>query len=196
MWCRTVFLFMKPALFLDRDGVIIENRPNYVRSWADVEIYPQAVSALAAFATIPHKIIIVTNQSGVGRGIIPRAVADAINVRLVDVLKSAGGRVDGVYICPHAPQDACQCRKPRAGMLVQAAAEHGLDLAHSIMIGDALTDVAAGQAAGVAQTVLLRTGRGRDQLQLAQALAMQPFSVYDDLSAALHALFDAQLSDG
>lgn len=181
---------MNPALFLDRDGVIIENRPNYVRCWDDVEIYPQAVSALAAIRAIPYKLVIVTNQSGIGRGLIPASVVDTINHRLITVIESAGGRIDAVYVCPHAPQAGCDCRKPRSGLLVRAAAEHHIDLSRSIMIGDALTDVAAGRTAGVKQSVLLRSGRGKEQLQLPDAVAMQPLVVYDDLADALHALFD------
>ncbi|MCO5192610.1 MAG: HAD family hydrolase [Anaerolineae bacterium] len=181
---------MYPALFLDRDGVLIENRPNYVRSWDDVDIYAQAVDALAAIHAIPYKVIIVTNQSGIGRGLIPASMVESINCRLVAAIEAAGGRIDAVYVCPHAPQAGCDCRKPRSGLLLRAAADHAIDLKRSIMIGDALTDVAAGRAAEVSQSILLRSGRGREQLQLPGAIALQPFPVYDDLASALHALFD------
>ena len=156
----------QPALFLDRDGVIIENCSNYVRSWADVELFPQALAALAAWRDSPYRIILVTNQSAVGRGHISRATAEAINDQLLDVIRDAGGRVDAVFMCPHGPDDGCDCRKPRPGLLLQAAAALDIDLSRSVMIGDALSDVAAGRAAGVSQAILLRTGRGRDQEQL------------------------------
>lgn len=178
----------RPALFLDRDGVIIENRSNYVRSWADVEIYPQAVQALAAFSEQPYAIVIVTNQSVVGRGFVPLAEIEAINNRLIEVIRGAGGRVDAAFICPHAPDDHCDCRKPKPGMLLQAAEALGLDLGHSVMIGDALSDVAAGRAAGVAQSILLRTGRGKEQERLPGAEEMRPFPVFDTLAAALSSL--------
>ncbi len=176
---------MIPAIFLDRDGVLIENRPNYVRSWADVAIYPQALQALAQIRDIPHKIILVTNQSVVGRGLISLAAAQAINDRIVETVRRGNGRIDAVYMCPHTPEDQCTCRKPQPGLLLQAAADHNIALGRSIMIGDALTDIAAGQAVGAAQTILLRTGRGADQARLPQTAQLAPFAIFNTLADAL-----------
>lgn len=181
-------MMKQPALFLDRDGVIIENCDNYVRSWSDVEIFPQAVAAMAVFRDIPYRIILVTNQSAVGRGHISPETATRINDRLVDEIRTAGGRVDAVYMCPHGPDDGCDCRKPKPGLLLRAAEELDIDLARSVMIGDALSDVEAGQAAGVSQSVLLRTGRGRTQENLPAAAELPPFLVFDSLADALHSL--------
>lgn len=182
-------MILSPAIFLDRDGVIIENRAKYVRSWADVDIYPQAIRALARLRLTPYKIIIVTNQSVVGRGIISLNVANEINKRLVAEVERANGRVDAVYMCPHVPEDNCLCRKPRPGLLWQAAEQWNLDLARSFMIGDALSDLLAGQAAGVYQSLLLRTGRGVAQAQLPEASQFNPLHVYDDLATAIDVLF-------
>jgi histidinol-phosphate phosphatase family protein len=176
---------MFPAIFLDRDGVIIKNRPEYVRTWADVEIYQQSLEALAKLNNTPFKIVIVTNQSGVGRGIIPSSVAKKINAQLVKEIERAGGRIDGVYMCPHAPIDACDCRKPRAGLLLKAAKDLSIELSQSLMIGDALTDVMAGFAANVKVKVLVKTGRGKSQIALPQASDIGPYLVYDTLSDAL-----------
>jgi D-glycero-D-manno-heptose 1,7-bisphosphate phosphatase len=175
----------QPAIFLDRDGVIIENRPSYVRSWADVYIYPQALEALALAGRTAYKILLVTNQSAVGRGIISRETADDINRRLVDEIKSAGGRIEVVFMCPHRPEDNCACRKPQPGLLHQAADSLHLDLSRSLMIGDALTDLAAGQAAGVRQTILVKTGRGTTQATLPAVSTLQPFLIRETLSEAL-----------
>ncbi len=177
-----------PAIFLDRDGVIIQNRPDYVRSWADVEIFPQAITALQQIQPLPHKLIIVTNQAGVAHGALPLPVAEAINQLLVKEIEFQGGRVDGVYLCPHAPADQCACRKPLPGMLLQAAAEHKIDLARSILIGDALTDLEAAWAAGVPVAALVRTGRGCQQEQLSKTAGLPPFPVFDDLSTAVSSL--------
>lgn len=174
-----------PAIFLDRDGVIIENRPNYVRSWEDVTIFPQALSVLARLRDLPYQIVIVTNQSVVGRGGISLQAAQAINERLVAQIVDAGGRIDGVFMCPHAPSDRCECRKPKPGLLLQAAQALAIDLSSSWMIGDALTDVMAGKAAGVKRTALVLTGRGMAQMERPEADRISPFVVYDDLSAAL-----------
>jgi D-glycero-D-manno-heptose 1,7-bisphosphate phosphatase len=178
----------QPAIFLDRDGVIIENRDEYVRSWADVEVFPQALKALAALSAGPYRIIIVTNQSVVGRGHITDEAAEAINSRLLEIIRAAGGRVDDVYMCPHEPETDCSCRKPLPGLLQTAADEHHLDLTNSVMIGDALTDIQAGQAAGVRLSILLRTGRGRAQERLAEDADLPAFLVFDDLLEAIDAL--------
>ena len=183
---------MQPAIFLDRDGVIIANRANYVRSWAEVEIFPQALEALAYIQPLPYAVVIVTNQSGVGRGLIPTEIAEEINMRLVERIEAAGGHINAVYMCPHAPQDACSCRKPKPGLLFQAAEDLDIDLNRSILIGDALTDLEAGQAAGVSQNVLLRTGRGAEQARARKAKALAPFLIFDCLYEALKALFPAK----
>ena len=112
---------MFPAIFLDRDGVIIENVPAYVRSWADVSIFPQAVQALVRLNHSPYKIVIVTNQAGIGKGLFSQAEAESINQRLIGEIERAGGRIDGVFMCPHTPNDGCDCRKPKPGLFMQAA---------------------------------------------------------------------------
>ncbi|MCP4417774.1 MAG: HAD family hydrolase [Chloroflexi bacterium] len=179
----------QPALFLDRDGVFIENCANYVRSWEDVQFFPQALAALARIREIPYKIIVVTNQSAVGRGIIALETAVALNERILDVVRGENGRIDASYLCPAKPGTDDPCRKPRPGMLLQAAKEHGLDLSQSVMIGDALTDIQAGQAAGVKQAILLLTGRGQAQSQLPQAKDLPPFATFTALEDALMHLF-------
>jgi D-glycero-D-manno-heptose 1,7-bisphosphate phosphatase len=178
------------AVFLDRDGVIIENRPTYVRRWEDVHIFPQALNALRMAAELPFKIIIVTNQSAVGRGIISLEAAEAINSRLVREIEAGDGRVDGVFMCPHAPEVGCLCRKPQPGLLLQAAKAHDLELTRSIMIGDALTDLEAGRMAGARVSALVKTGRGTDQIALPEADSYRPFPVYDDLFEALKCLLE------
>lgn len=181
---------MRPAIFLDRDGVIIENIPNYVRRLEDVQIFEQAVAALAKIASSPFAIVVVTNQSAVGRGILSIEQAHSINTHLVEAIVQAGGRIDGVYMCPHAPEDQCNCRKPMPGMLLQAAQELSIDLAHSIMIGDAYSDLLAGQAAGITKIVLVRTGRGTVQEQKPVPTELGEFTVYDTLADAFEHLVE------
>jgi D-glycero-D-manno-heptose 1,7-bisphosphate phosphatase len=181
------------ALFLDRDGVINENRPDYVRRWADLQLLPGALTALQRLAQTEWAIVVVTNQSGVGRGLIPPARAEAINERLRDSVAVAGGRIDAVFMCPHAPWSGCDCRKPAPGLLLRAAAEMDLDLHRSVLIGDALSDIAAARAAGLCRAMLVRTGRGEEQLALAAATGVQPL-VFVDLLAAVQALLGEEAS--
>lgn len=182
---------MQPALFLDRDGVIIENRSDYVRNWSQVKILPQAVSALVDASASPFRIVLITNQSGIGRGLIPLETAVEINKRLVEIIERAGGRIDRVYMCPHKPSDQCNCRKPQPGMILQAAQDLALDLENSILIGDALTDIQAARKAGIGQVALVRTGRGAEQEKSKLIAEMQPFPIYDNLHSALQDLIQS-----
>jgi len=180
---------LTPAIFLDRDGVIIENLANYVLTWEDVAFFPQALSALAQIREYPYKIIIVTNQSAVGRGILSLETAVSINNRVIEVIRQENGRVDGTYICPDAPGSNSPCRKPQPGMLLQAAQEHQIDISRSIMVGDALTDLQAGRAAGVRHAVMVLTGRGRKQVMLPEAALAAPFPIYEDLKTFVEGFF-------
>lgn len=170
---------LRPTIFLDRDGVIIENRDGYVRSWGDVAFIPSALTALAELAASDYAIVIVSNQAGVAKGLVSAETVQVINERIRAEIVHAGGRVDAIYFCPHADLDGCDCRKPKPGLLLRAARELGLDLSRSWMIGDALTDLQAGETAG-AHSLLVLTGRGEEQkalhrlegfVDLAEALA-------------------------
>jgi D-glycero-D-manno-heptose 1,7-bisphosphate phosphatase len=153
---------VRAAVFLDRDGVIIENRPDYVKSWSEVRFLPEAVGALHRLSRTDYAVVLVTNQSAVGRRIITLEQARAINQRVVSEIEAGGGRVDAAYLCPHHPNDRCECRKPAPGMFRQAARDLDLDLAGSYAIGDAASDVDAARSAGV-QGILVLTGRGEEQ---------------------------------
>jgi D-glycero-D-manno-heptose 1,7-bisphosphate phosphatase len=172
----------RPAVFLDRDGVINENRPDYVKSWSEVKFLPAAFDALRRLAETDFAIVLVTNQSAVGRGIISKERARSINRQMVETIRSQGGRVDGSYLCPHHPDDNCECRKPRPGMLLQAADELGLDLGRSYFIGDAITDMQAADAAGV-RGILVLTGRGQNQAK--ESSAPLPWPIASDLGSAI-----------
>jgi D-glycero-D-manno-heptose 1,7-bisphosphate phosphatase len=174
------------AIFLDRDGVLIENRSEYVREWSHVKIFPAAIKALSHLHG--YKIVIVTNQSAVGRGLISLEIADEINKQLIEVIRKNEGQIDGVFMCPHTPDDQCNCRKPNPGLLLQAAKELSLDLHRSWMIGDAWSDLLAGKAAGVRGVALLKTGRGSEQLSQPRPESLADYFVFNDLPEALTAI--------
>lgn len=180
---------MYPAIFLDRDGVLIENRSDYVRDWSQVKIIPEAIHALSLTQARNYKIVIVTNQSAIGRGLVRPEKADEINLQLVNLIQHHGGQVDGVYVCPHKPDDDCFCRKPKPGLLLQAANELSLDLQRSCMIGDAWSDVQAGQRAGVLHKIILKTGRGTEQLLGPRPEEIAGPLIFDNLPLAFDAIF-------
>jgi D-glycero-D-manno-heptose 1,7-bisphosphate phosphatase len=135
------------AIFLDRDGTIIRD-VGYPRDPKAVELLPGVVDALGRARALGFRLIIISNQSGVGRGLIAPAEARAVQDRVEELFASEGVTFDGVYFCFHAPDDACDCRKPKPAMLLRAAEELSLDLPASLMIGDKDSDVEAGLAAG------------------------------------------------
>ena len=183
---------MLRAIFLDRDGVVIENRSDYVRKWSHVRFLPKVHDALSGFHRAGFKVIIVTNQSAVGRGLMTFDTAQAINDQLVKTIQAGGGWVDGVYMCTHTPLDHCTCRKPLPGLLLQAAQDLSLDLRASWMIGDAWSDLLAGQAAGVSDTIIVRTGRGSAQLLQTQPDHLKPFLISNDLFDAFQTIVQPQ----
>lgn len=152
----------QPAIFVDRDGVINRNRQDYVKSWAEFEFLPGAIEGLRRLSELGWPIIVVSNQSAVGRGVVEPQVVEEIHARMVAAIRRAGGRVDDVLYCPHAPEEHCDCRKPQAGLFHQAAERHNIDLSRSYMIGDAACDVEAARAAGC-KPVVVRSGRWAEQ---------------------------------
>ncbi|MBX3117992.1 MAG: HAD-IIIA family hydrolase [Fimbriimonadaceae bacterium] len=184
------------AVFLDRDGVLVENPPNYVQSESDIEYFESAFEACRLLTQAGFPQIIITNQSLVGRGMMDFKEIERLNNVIVDRFNQAGANIIHAYICPHAPDDGCDCRKPSPGNLYQAAKQYDLDLPQSFMIGDAVTDLKAGIAAG-ATPILVRTGRGLPQEELLhQEPELQALVVDDLLQAVKHILSHSHTPTG
>lgn len=187
----------KKAVFLDRDGTINEEK-DYLWRIEDFAFIPGAPEAIRRIREAGYKVIVVTNQSGVARGYFSHEDVDRLHEHIQQELAKIGTAVDGFYLCPHHPERGqgefkvdCDCRKGRPGMLLQAAAEHGIDLAASWMVGDKRADLEAGRAAGC-RSLLVRTGYGEKELATgAGALAE---AVVDDLSAAADYIFGKAVS--
>jgi histidinol-phosphate phosphatase family protein len=150
------------AVFLDRDGVINVQRDDHVKSWEEFRFLPTALEGLRSLAEAPVPIFIVTNQSVVGRGITARAELEDIHSRMCDAIRAHGGRIDRVYVCPHAPWDDCSCRKPKPGLLLQAQEDFGVDLRRSVLVGDSPADVQAGRAVGARTALIAPAGEAPD----------------------------------
>ena len=181
----------KPALVLDRDGTIIEER-EYLSDSAGVKLIPGAGAALRELKKMGFSLVVITNQSGIARGFFSAAVLQEIHARLEQLLAEAGVRLDGIYICPHRPEDDCRCRKPKLGLMQQAASDLGFTPEHSIVIGDKASDVEMGRNAG-AITFLVRTGYGAG---VAAAQGSLADFVVDDLAAAARVIRHWAPTDG
>jgi D-glycero-D-manno-heptose 1,7-bisphosphate phosphatase len=166
----------KPDVFLDRDGVIVRCRRDYVKSPDELEPLPGALEAIHRLCQARHRVIVFTNQSAVGRGILAADELFAIHRRLDRLVASRGGQISGYLVCPHHPDDDCPCRKPRPGLLQEARARMGVDLGSAFVIGDQVSDLEAAWSVG-SRAVLTLSGethaapRGTPDYLLAADLA-------------------------
>ena len=151
------------TVFLDRDGVINRNPPNmgYVRRWTEFNFIPNAKKAIRELTENGYRIVVVTNQSGIGRGLFSEESLTNTHSQMLAEISKAGGTIDAVYYCPHHPEAGCECRKPKPGMLIRARREHNIELSSAYLIGDTVTDIQAGQRAGT-KTFLVLTGLGQN----------------------------------
>ena len=149
---------VRRAVFLDRDGTIIVHRP-YLSDPDHVELLPNAIQGLRLLQRQGLGLIVVTNQAGVGRGYFDDECVRQIHHRLRDLLAAHDIELDGVFYCPHSPDDVCNCRKPRTGLIHQATRQFGFDPRDGFMIGDNVCDIELGRNVG-ATTLLVRTGYG------------------------------------
>jgi D-glycero-D-manno-heptose 1,7-bisphosphate phosphatase len=151
------------ALFLDRDGVLNADT-GYVHRAEDFTVLPGVFAALRRALALDYVPIVITNQSGVGRGLFTAADYAALEAHMVQLFAAEGIAFAGIYHCPHHPDVGCDCRKPAPGMILRAAREHGIDLAHSVMVGDKPSDAAAAHAAGIGRVELVTPGRGLPEI--------------------------------
>ena len=152
------------TIFLDRDGVINENRSDYVKSWSEFRFLPGSSEAIAKLTQAGHRIIVCTNQAGIARGTLSVEAVEDIHHRMIASIYDMGGKIEKVYYCPHDRDGDCSCRKPRPGMLLRARDELDIDLHDAVFIGDSITDIRAGLAAGI-HTVLVLSGLGLEQFR-------------------------------
>ncbi len=144
------------VIFLDRDGVINRKPPkaDYVKRWEEFEWLPGAKEALAALREKGYKVILITNQAGIARGLMTEDDLATIHARMTEGIRETGGDIEAIYHCPHGWDEGCECRKPKPGMLFQAQRDYGLDLSKVLYIGDDPRDVEAGNAAGCKMAVV------------------------------------------
>ena len=180
--CSSLLTALMKLVILDRDGVINYDSVHYIKSPAEWKPLPGSLEAIARLNQAGYRVVVATNQSGVGRGLFDMDTLNAIHEKMHRAVQAVGGRIDAIFYCPHAPDANCDCRKPRPGMFERIAACFNIDLARVHAIGDTLRDVEAAVAAG-ARPMLVRTGKEESRPADDQWPAGVP--VFDDLSAAV-----------
>jgi histidinol-phosphate phosphatase family protein len=188
---------LRPAVFLDRDGTIIHDA-DYLRNPDDVELLPGAARAIARLNARGMPVIVVTNQSGIARGLLTHDDYDAVRRRLDALLAAGGAHVDASYICPHHPDytGACECRKPGTLLYRQAAAEHGIDLTRSAFVGDRWRDVAPAVELGGRAVLVSGPSTPVDDLRQAAAEAEVVLSLGEAVDRILGAVADPPVFGG
>jgi len=175
----------KPCVFLDRDGVINHDSADYIKSLEEFVPIEGSYEAIARLNRAGRMVIVITNQSAVGRGIIDGSTLERIHDRLRQDVEMAGGHITDIRFCPHRPDEKCRCRKPEPGMLLEAAARHGIDLSRSVMVGDSAKDIECGIRAGC-KTVLVLSGNGSQALESLRNRGIGPDAVFPSLRDAVH----------
>ena len=166
-------------VILDRDGVINQESDAYIKSPEEWFPLPGSLEAIARLYKNGYTVVVASNQSGVGRGFFSLDTLAATHARMHREVAGAGGKIDGVFFCPHRPEDNCDCRKPKTGLFKQIAERYKVDLKGVPMIGDAVRDIIAARAVG-GRAILVLTGRGREALD-----TLPDVEHYADLSAAV-----------
>ncbi len=172
------------TVFIDRDGVINTNRADYVKSWREFQFLPGSREAIAKLSRAGHRVIVCTNQAGVAKGIISVETVEHIHSKMIAGIAEMGGVIEKVYYCPHAKDGNCNCRKPRPGMLLKARDELELDMSDAVFVGDSMSDIRAGIAAGI-HTILVLSGLGLEQFRTHHHEAESPFHISMNLEHAV-----------
>lgn len=176
-------------IILDRDGVINLDSPNYIKSAAEWQPIEGSIAAIARFHRAGYQVVVATNQSGIGRGLFDRDILEDMHHKMRQMVQSAGGTIDGIYYCPHLPQDGCLCRKPATGLLDAIAADFSTSLSGVPMVGDSLKDLQVALASHC-RPILVRTGKGAETEAKLDRLAPEwrQLTVLPDLAAVANHL--------
>ncbi len=148
------------VVFLDRDGVINRDAAAYVKSWAEFEFLPGSLAALRRLTAGGLRLIVISNQSAVNRGLMSIEALQDLHRRLQAAVAACGGCITDIFFCPHRPEEGCRCRKPLPGLVDQACRKHGIDSRQAILVGDSIRDIECARNAGCKAAVLVKTGNG------------------------------------
>lgn len=173
-------------IILDRDGVINEDSDEFIKTPEELIMLPGSAQAIARLKQANYTVVIATNQSGVARGLFDISTLNAIHAKLQSEVARYGAAIDAIFFCPHGPEDGCECRKPRPGLLREIGTRFQTDLNGAPSVGDSLRDVEASRDVG-ARPILVRTGKGERTL-LAHRDDLPDVDIYDDLARVVDAL--------
>ena len=176
---------LERVVFLDRDGVINEDSPDYIKNWKEFHFLPGSLEALKKLRTKDFTAIVITNQSMIGRKMSVLENLKEIHRNMNDAVKLHGGMIRDIFFCPHRPDENCDCRKPKPGLILQAQKKYDIDLTTACMVGDSAKDIECALNAGLRNAVLVRTGNGKQAEFTLKEKNILPDYVADDLTDAV-----------
>ena len=148
---------LQKVVFLDRDGVINWDSPDYIKSWEEFEFFPKSIEAIRLLNVNGFATIIITNQSVINRNMVSKEGLEYIHALMKKAVQSGGGEIKDIFYCPHTPEDGCDCRKPEPGLIYQAQKKYQIDLPTSVMVGDSAKDIECARRAGCGLSVLVKS---------------------------------------
>lgn len=173
-------------VFLDRDGVINRDSPDYVKSWSEFEFLPGSIEAIRNLSVSGFTTMLITNQSAVNRRLISHTELQTIHTRMKAALKRRDGHIRDIFFCPHRPDERCACRKPKPGLIHQAQSKYRIDLSQSFMVGDNAKDIECARNAGCGCAILVQSGIGTDAAEILATRDICPDFIARDLSGAVN----------
>ncbi len=172
-------------IFLDRDGVINRDSPEYIKSWAEFQFLPRSIAALKILKQNFFQIFMVTNQSAINRGMISLSELNHIHSKMKAEIEAGGGSIQDIFFCPHIPQDHCSCRKPKPGLLFSAQKKYRLTLSSAYLIGDSAKDIESATHAGCGSAILVKTGNFIEAKRILSEKKITPDFIAADLFDAV-----------
>jgi D-glycero-D-manno-heptose 1,7-bisphosphate phosphatase len=176
---------LRKVVFLDRDGVINRDSPDYIKSWSEFEFLPGSLEAITLLTLNEFATIIITNQSVINRKMVSRKELDYMHTMMKKAVTSNGGQIKDIFYCPHVPEDGCSCRKPNPGLIFKAKQKYRIDITTSVMVGDSAKDIECARNAGCGHAVLVKTGNGSEAEKILKEKAIYPDLIARDLLEAV-----------
>ena len=177
---------LQKVVFLDRDGVINEDSPDYIKTWSEFRFLPGSLEALKLLNTEGFTTIVITNQSIIHRKMAPEATLREIHENMRRMVNQHGGHITDIFFCPHRPEEGCQCRKPKPGLIRQAQKMYPMNRLNTWMVGDSVKDIDCARNAGCGQAILVRTGNGSASERILGERKTPPDYVADTLFDAVN----------
>jgi len=175
---------MDKFIFLDRDGVINKDSPEYVKNWFEFEFLPGSLDAISLLTENNYQVVVITNQSIINRKLASLDDLEFLHFMMKKAVREGGGKIKDIFFCPHRPEDNCSCRKPEPGLILEAQKKYEIDVTKSVMVGDSAKDIECAKRAGCRYAILVKTGKYEQTISILEEKNIFPDHIARDLYEA------------